>query len=366
MNASTFDFNNKESIHKRSTIIRVVHNRENPYVQINKNSIWDSNLSLKAVGLHVRCMSFPNDWKFSVAHLSTVCKEGIKSLYGVINELIENNYVIRFQKPRLANGRFAESNLEYIFFEIPLTDEEKEQYLEELKKSLPHIPFRHAEKRMLLKNKNTNLLKKENIQEKKKAPLFSKKQKELPKDPHLRDPDPDPIQNLTTLFFQALSDINPKILKPDLKKWKKEMKEMIEVDGRSLKEVKDAIGWLVLNDKRGDGVFTWSKAVNSPQKLRKHFSSIWLEMTRKNPDEIKKEKEKQKIDKRKNNKEWAREVVKSNKKQIDSNNNIRIEILEDIVTLKDLNRRIDGSVSYDDSGFKEIIEKFLKSRGFVV
>src|SRR5580765_9040605 len=61
---------------KRNTIVRVVHNRENPYVQINKISLWDIGLSLKATGLWARCLSRPNNWTFSLSELIKKCKEG--------------------------------------------------------------------------------------------------------------------------------------------------------------------------------------------------------------------------------------------------------------------------------------------------
>ena len=80
-----------------ASIIRVVHNRENPYVQLNKGALWDSRLSLKAVGLWARCLSKKDDWKFNVRKLASKMKEGKASIYGAMEELIENGYVIKIE-----------------------------------------------------------------------------------------------------------------------------------------------------------------------------------------------------------------------------------------------------------------------------
>jgi hypothetical protein len=129
----------------RSTVIRVVHNRENPFVQLNKQALWDPNLSLRAVGLWARCLSRPNNWKFSIKELVSKCKEGRHSLDSAMKELIKANYVVRLDYyEKGADGKFQKNNggVEYVFFEFPATQEEKDEQLEIFKKSFRDCGFR--------------------------------------------------------------------------------------------------------------------------------------------------------------------------------------------------------------------------------
>ncbi len=129
---------------KRNSIIRVVHNRENPFVQLNKEALWDPRLSLKAVGLWTRCLSRPNDWKFSIAELVTKCKEGRGAIDSAMHELIAANYVIRLEKKDRVNGKFINGIIEYVFFEFPATEEEKAFELEKFKKDYHDLDFKNS------------------------------------------------------------------------------------------------------------------------------------------------------------------------------------------------------------------------------
>ena len=54
-------------------IIKVLK-RENPYVQIDKIGVDDSNLSWEATGLLTYLIGRPNNWKINIAHLASVKK----------------------------------------------------------------------------------------------------------------------------------------------------------------------------------------------------------------------------------------------------------------------------------------------------
>lgn len=117
------------------SVIRVVHNRENPFVLINKSVVNDPNLSLKAVGLWTRCMSRPNDWHFSVKEIASNSKEGKNAIYTIINELIEAGYVLRLENGKKGeDGKFYNRVVEYVFFEFVATEEDKKSIEEEFKK----------------------------------------------------------------------------------------------------------------------------------------------------------------------------------------------------------------------------------------
>ncbi len=97
------------------SIVRTVHNKENPYAQLSKKVINDNNISLESLGLWTWCMSKPNDWTFHVQNIATERKISKKCVYKIIKELIENSYCFRFQQRTQTHGKFAE--YEYFFFE---------------------------------------------------------------------------------------------------------------------------------------------------------------------------------------------------------------------------------------------------------
>jgi hypothetical protein len=97
-----------------------------------------------------------------------------------------------------------------------------------------------------------------------------------------------PFGRLTTFFFEKLKEINPKLKTPNMIQWTKEMKWLLEHDKRTEDEVVKLIEYILEQHKNPKSDFTWSQAVISPMKLRKHFSTIWLEMQKKKskPDKV--------------------------------------------------------------------------------
>ena len=55
------------------SILRVKHDKKNPYVMINREALWDKDLSLQAIGLWARLLSRPDDWKIYVSELAQSC-----------------------------------------------------------------------------------------------------------------------------------------------------------------------------------------------------------------------------------------------------------------------------------------------------
>lgn len=116
------------------SIIRTVHNRENPYVLINREALRDPNLSLRAKGLWGLCLSHRDDYAFHVKTIVKQCIEGRTAIYSAIKELIENNYALRIDFiERNTNGKVKGGGVEYIFFEFKISDEEKQKYIDEFK-----------------------------------------------------------------------------------------------------------------------------------------------------------------------------------------------------------------------------------------
>jgi len=100
------------------SIVRTEHNKDNPYVLLNKKALEDKNISWAAKGLWSYLMSRPNDWEVSVAHLCKIYSGkggGERAIYSLLHELIGFGYCSKTQKFN-AKGQFEK--LEYVITEF--------------------------------------------------------------------------------------------------------------------------------------------------------------------------------------------------------------------------------------------------------
>jgi DnaD/phage-associated family protein len=81
-------------------------NKNKNYTAISNYHLQDKNLSLKAKGLLSLMLSLPTNWNYSVRGLTEICKETKDTINGVLNELEENNYLVR--KRIYVNGKISE------------------------------------------------------------------------------------------------------------------------------------------------------------------------------------------------------------------------------------------------------------------
>ncbi len=75
------------------TIIRVIHNRDNPYVQIHRAIFEDNRLSWKAKGLMGYLLSRPDDWEIRIGDLVRRSTDGRTAVYTGLRELRRVGYV---------------------------------------------------------------------------------------------------------------------------------------------------------------------------------------------------------------------------------------------------------------------------------
>jgi hypothetical protein len=94
---------------------RTKRDKENPFLVINNHCFKNDKLSLKAKGFLCLIFSLPDDWSFSISGISVLVGESKKSVYKIIQELIDNGYCTKSQKKEA--GKFC--NIEYDFYEIP-------------------------------------------------------------------------------------------------------------------------------------------------------------------------------------------------------------------------------------------------------
>lgn len=98
-------------------VYRVNKNRN--YTVMANFHLKDKTLSLKAVGLLSKMLSFRDGWKFSTQGLASICKEGPDAILSALRELEDSGYLVR-QRQRDAKGRLASTVFE--IFEEPQRD----------------------------------------------------------------------------------------------------------------------------------------------------------------------------------------------------------------------------------------------------
>ena len=89
--------------------------KQKNYTVMSNYHLQDKNLSYKAKGLLSFMLSLPEDWDYSLNGLVAVSKESKKAIRNIINELIENGYVVREQ----GRGEKGYYKYDYIIREIP-------------------------------------------------------------------------------------------------------------------------------------------------------------------------------------------------------------------------------------------------------
>lgn len=230
-------------------IIRTKHNKQNPFVMINKKGLEDPNLSWQAKGLWAFLLSKFDEWTINVTHLSKIYEKkggGEKAIYAMLNELIEHGYCER-EKIRDDKGLFVETYYNIL----------------EFKNKVPHSPERNAvepdaDKRPL--NKKDSLPKKENsdISCGANAPPVASAIAE----------------RLKILLLSKLDSINTKrkaLSDKQLIDWNREIDLMMRIDKRTEQDIEALIKWFA-TDK------FWSKTIQSADSLRRNFDKMYTQM----------------------------------------------------------------------------------------
>ena len=81
-------------------------NKDRSYTVMANFHLRDKNLSLKAVGLLSKMLSFNDGWKFSTRGLSAICKEGPDAIHSALRELEKHGYLVR-HRTRDDKGRMS-------------------------------------------------------------------------------------------------------------------------------------------------------------------------------------------------------------------------------------------------------------------
>lgn len=91
--------------------------RDKPFTALDNETLRDPELSLKARGLLVTCLSLPPDWRFSIRGLVMECKDGRAAIESALDELEAAGYLRRSRvQEHNENGTFGGTL--YTFYEV--------------------------------------------------------------------------------------------------------------------------------------------------------------------------------------------------------------------------------------------------------
>ena len=241
-------------------IFRTDHNKSNPYVILSKESLWDSELSLQAVGLWARMMSRPDDWQIHCNELAKSCGVHVQTIYKYVAELEKAGYVTRTQGVG-ENGKFTD-----LIYDVHETKKFKNKNSVEILEEQPQTKKPCTVKpctviSTLLSNEGLLNIEENNISlvGDPKPPTtqrnFSKESKEI-------------AQELWDHIFKLF----PKHKVPKIEQWTKEIDLMQRRDRRSWEDIKRAMSFVF------EDAF-WAKVIQSPDSLRRNFDKIIAKMT---------------------------------------------------------------------------------------
>jgi len=106
--------NKKElKANKHTSFIRSQHDEDHPYTNISDELLRDTSISTQAMGVLVRILSYPDNYKPIPSHLAKAVGVCLKTFYKILKELIKAGYV--FYEQDHVDGKFGKGR--YIFSE---------------------------------------------------------------------------------------------------------------------------------------------------------------------------------------------------------------------------------------------------------
>lgn len=91
-------------------VFRVHKSRD--FTVMSNHHLRDKNLTLKAKGLLSVILSLPDDWKYSIAGLAAICKEGTSAVKSALQELTDAGYVT---VTKLYPNQTETGRIEYVY-----------------------------------------------------------------------------------------------------------------------------------------------------------------------------------------------------------------------------------------------------------
>ncbi|MBO0468567.1 helix-turn-helix domain-containing protein [Enterococcus plantarum] len=91
--------------------------RTKDFTVMSNHHLRNTELSLKAKGLHSLMLSLPDNWDYTMTGLACICKDGLSSIRATIQELEKHGYLFR---KRIRNSKGQLTETEYTILECPV------------------------------------------------------------------------------------------------------------------------------------------------------------------------------------------------------------------------------------------------------
>ena len=133
-------------------------NKTRGYTVMANFHLRDKNLSLKAVGLLSKMLSFNDGWKFSTRGLASICKEGPDAILSALRELESCGYLVRHRQ-RDAKGRMSNTVFEIYEEPQPVSPRTENPHMENPDMDNPDmdIPAQRNTEQEITQEEKTNL-----------------------------------------------------------------------------------------------------------------------------------------------------------------------------------------------------------------
>lgn len=119
-------------------------NKNRGYTVMANYHLRDKTLSLKAVGLLSKMLSFNDGWQFSTKGLSMICKEGPDAVLAALRELEDHGYLVRHRQ-RDSKGRMSNTVFEIYEQPQPVPPHGEKPHMENPDMDNPHMEKPHGE-----------------------------------------------------------------------------------------------------------------------------------------------------------------------------------------------------------------------------
>ena len=119
-------------------------NKNRSYTVMANYHLRDKNLSLKAVGLLSKMLSFNDGWQFSTKGLSAICKEGPDAVLAALRELEDHGYLVRHRQ-RDSKGRMSNTVFEIYEQPQPVSPHRENPDVDNPDMDNPHMENPHGE-----------------------------------------------------------------------------------------------------------------------------------------------------------------------------------------------------------------------------
>ena len=119
-------------------------NKNRSYTVMANYHLRDKKLSLKAVGLLSKMLSFNDGWQFSTKGLSMICKEGPDAVLAALRELEDHGYLVRHRQ-RDSKGRISNTVFEIYERPQPIPPHGEKPHMENPDVDNPHMEKPHGE-----------------------------------------------------------------------------------------------------------------------------------------------------------------------------------------------------------------------------